>query len=84
LSHSADQQAPAAETRALVAVTDGEATLPPGPFSRLPAAPFLAHLIATDRGEPQTRERRRAGPDVAARAYASAAARAGGAISGRS
>ena len=82
LSHSADEQAPAAETRALVAVPDAEAALPPGPFSRLPAAPFLAHLIATAYGEPQTRDRRRAEPDVAARAYASAAERAGGAISG--
>jgi hypothetical protein len=58
--------------------------LPPAPFSRLPAAPFLAHLIATAHGEPQTRDRRRAEPGVAARAYASAAERAGSAISGRS
>jgi|tagenome__1003787_1003787.scaffolds.fasta_scaffold20969713_5 hypothetical protein len=84
LSHSADERAPAAETRALVAVPDAEAVLPPAPLLRLPAAPFLAHLIATAHGEPQTRDRRRAEPGVAARAYALAANRAGGAISGRS
>jgi hypothetical protein len=38
--------------------------------SRRPAASFLAHLIATSRGEPQTRERRRAEPGQAAQAYA--------------
>jgi hypothetical protein len=32
-------------------------------------AVFLAHLIATRRQEPQTRARRRAEPDEAARAY---------------
>jgi hypothetical protein len=84
LSRSADDKAAPTEQRALVAVPDTEAALPPGPFSRLPAAPFLAHLIATAHGEPQTRDRRRAEPDVAARAYASAAERAGGVISGRS
>jgi hypothetical protein len=45
------------------------------PLSRRPAAPFLAQLIATARGEPQTRERRRAEPETAAHAYAAAAAR---------
>ena len=35
-----------------------------------PAAPFLAHLIATVQGAPQTRERRRADPDWAITAYA--------------
>jgi hypothetical protein len=47
----------------------------PTPLSRRPAAPFLAQLIATARGEPQTRERRRAEPQTAAHAYAAAAAR---------
>jgi hypothetical protein len=42
------------------------------PAARLPAAPFLAHLIATARRLPQTRERRRASPGEAAAAYADA------------
>jgi hypothetical protein len=33
------------------------------------AAPFLAHLIATEQGVPQTRKRRRAGRDQAIAAY---------------
>jgi len=36
-----------------------------------PTAAFLAHLIATVQGAPQTRERRRADPDWAITAYAS-------------
>lgn len=36
-------------------------------------AAFLAHLIATDAGVPQTRARRRAEPEPSAKAYASAA-----------
>jgi hypothetical protein len=35
-------------------------------------ANFLAHLIATEQALPQTRERRRAAPDVAAAIYAAA------------
>ena len=73
LSHSADEQATAVETRSLVAVLEAEAAEPTSPFSHLPAAPFLAHLIATAQGEPQTRERRRAKPDAAAQAYRAAA-----------
>ncbi len=34
-----------------------------------PAAPFLAHLIASQQREPQTRDRRRAEPSTAAHAY---------------
>ena len=41
-----------------------------GPYYYRPAAPFLAHLIATAGGEQQTREHRRARPEAAARAYA--------------
>jgi hypothetical protein len=41
--------------------------------SRRPAATFLAHLIATAQGEPQTRDRRRAAPFEAAAAYAASA-----------
>jgi hypothetical protein len=40
-----------------------------------PRAAFLAHLIATRRELPQTRARRRAEPDDAARAYRAQAAR---------
>lgn len=69
LSRSADEQA-AAEHRALVAVAQIEPGESPCPYSRRPAAPFLAHLIATERDEPQTRERRRAEPDAAAQANA--------------
>jgi hypothetical protein len=50
-----------------------------------PQASFLAHLIATDRQLPQTRERRRAEPGDAIAAYAAvdagAPARAGGTLS---
>ena len=34
-----------------------------------PAAPFLAHLIASQQREPQTRDRRRVEPSTAAHAY---------------
>jgi hypothetical protein len=50
-----------------------------------PQASFLAHLIATDRQLPQTRERRRAEPEDAIAAYAAVdagtPARAGGTLS---
>jgi hypothetical protein len=39
-------------------------------------APFLAHLIATARQEPQTRERRRAEPSEAIAAYEAMKSRA--------
>ena len=42
-----------------------QTTLPP----RRTSASYLAHLIATERGEPQTRERRRATPHEAIAAY---------------
>jgi hypothetical protein len=54
---------------ALVAITPVPAaeqtTLP----LRRTSASYLAHLIATDRGEPQTRERRRVAPKEAIAAY---------------
>ncbi|HEY1544010.1 MAG TPA: hypothetical protein VGG01_16495 [Xanthobacteraceae bacterium] len=52
---------------ALQAVPAGEA-----PLRTHPDARFLAHLIATDQKVPQTRERRRAEPEVATMAYAAA------------
>jgi hypothetical protein len=60
--------APATGT-ALVAAAPAPAdpgVLPPPPRN---SAPFLAHLIATRAGHPQTRERRRAAPQEAAAAY---------------
>jgi hypothetical protein len=44
------------------------------PIRTHPDARFLAHLIATDQKVPQTRERRRAEPEVATTAYAAATA----------
>jgi hypothetical protein len=60
--------------RALIAlqpVERAEPTMRAGP-----QASFLAHLIATDRQLPQTRERRRAEPAEAIAAYAAASAKA--------
>lgn len=57
------------ESRAIIPVA------PPAPsertviHTRYPAAPFLAHLIATHMHAPQTRERRRAEPETAVAAY---------------
>jgi len=45
------------------------------PSSRHPAAPFLAQLIATRLQAPQTRARRRVGPQEAISVYAAMAAR---------
>ena len=56
-------------SRALIAV---DAPAPSGHLilaSRYPAAPFLAHLIATHMQAPQTRLRRRAEPEEAVAAY---------------
>jgi hypothetical protein len=61
------------EPRALVPVMEIAPAERPSSFSHRHAAPFLAHLIATARGEPQTCDRRRAAPDTAAQAYAAAA-----------
>ncbi len=47
-------------------VQSGEQTTLP---SRRTSVSYLAHLIATDRGEPQTRDRRRATPQEAIAAY---------------
>jgi hypothetical protein len=61
-----------ASSRALIAlqpIARGDT----GPQTR-PQAGFLAHLIATDRKLPQTRERRRAEPAEAVAAYAATGA----------
>ena len=67
-----DAGAPAAESRALVAVTPVAASSEPRTSHRLAA--FLAHLIATKEQLPQTRERRRAEPAEALAVYRAAAA----------
>lgn len=73
LSQSAHTEGPAEEHRALVPVAqpimEAEADEHLPLFSYRPAAPFLAHLIATAQSAPQTRDHRRAAPDVAAQAY---------------
>jgi hypothetical protein len=63
-----------AECRALVRVPhQAEAAVRSIPYGR-PAAAFLAHLIATVQGTPQTRARRRAEPADACAAYSAAMA----------
>ena len=71
LSRSAGE-ATLTEQRALVPVYEASRSDSHGPCARRPSAAFLAQLIATESAEPQTRELRRASPDTAARAYASA------------
>jgi hypothetical protein len=63
--------APSAQ-RALVRIApaDPASGISPRTAEARPAAAFLAHLIATVQGAPQTRERRRADPDWAITAYA--------------
>ena len=62
--------APRSESRALVPLAPAPlAARHCGPHSR-PDAAFLAHLIATAQGAPQTRERRRAEPVDAIAHYA--------------
>jgi hypothetical protein len=55
----------AAQGRALVKVSQPSRRAP----THLPGAGFLAQLIACDQKMPQTRERRRAEPQEAAKAY---------------
>jgi hypothetical protein len=62
-----------AQGRALVRLAPAQATSTKTANSR-PAANFLAHLIATADGAPQTRHRRRAEPDQADAIYAAASA----------
>jgi len=57
---------PTGTALAVVAPATDQGTLPPPARN---SAPFLAHLIATRHGAPQTRERRRAAPQEAAAAY---------------
>ena len=72
------------EHRALVPVvipvTEIDPDDHPIAVSHRPTAQFLAHLIATAEGEPQTRDHRRAAPDVAAHAYEATAAQMNGIV----
>ena len=70
---SAPQNAETA-TRALIPVAPAAPTERCLTLARRPAAPFLAHLIATRMQVPQTRERRRAEPEEAIAAYGAASA----------
>jgi hypothetical protein len=63
------QETAPAETRAVIAVAPPAPSERPIVHTRYPAAPFLAHLIATHIRAPQTRERRRAEPQDAIAAY---------------
>ena len=65
------------QSRALIAIeapAPAERSFTP---SRRPAAPFLAHLIATQMQAPQTRARRRVEPREAISVYAAMAMRRG-------
>jgi len=74
------ERAGSESSRALIAVAPPAESEPAPPLSRRPAAGFIAHLIATAQQAPQTRERRRADPDVAVSTYRAAMA---GAPAGR-
>jgi len=65
-----EAQAPA-ESRALTVIEPAAPSARAVPLSRYPAAPFLAHLIASRMQAPQTRALRRATPEDAMAAYAS-------------
>ncbi len=59
--------------RALVPVASAASAAPTGGRNPRPSAAFIAHLVATAQGAPQTRSRRRATADHAATVYAAAA-----------
>ncbi|HWP26519.1 MAG TPA: hypothetical protein VNL39_09275 [Xanthobacteraceae bacterium] len=63
---------PGSTGRALVPLIAAPETLPPQAVVRQPAC-FIAHLIATKQALPQTRERCREAPAVAAAIYAATA-----------
>jgi hypothetical protein len=66
--HEPHETAPV-EARAVIAVAPPARSERIIAHTRYPAAPFLAHLIATRMHAPQTRERRRAEPQDAVAAY---------------
>jgi len=63
--------APETESRALIAIEAPVASERTPRVTRHPAAGFLAQLIATQMQAPQTRARRRAGPEEATAVYRS-------------
>jgi hypothetical protein len=60
------------ESHALVAIAPAAPAERSWTHTRHPAAPFLAHLIATQMQAPQTRARRRAEPEQAIALYRAA------------
>jgi hypothetical protein len=77
-SVAADSPEPdVAESRALIAIEAPAPAERSFTHSRHPAAPFLAHLIATHMRAPQTCARRRVEPGEAISVYAAMAARRG-------
>lgn len=68
-SERREPEAAGTATRALIPVEAAAAGERMLPLTRHPAAPFLAHLIATRIQAPQTRTRRRAEPEEAMAAY---------------
>jgi hypothetical protein len=68
----ADCAEPAGESRALIALSG--ATHRCDRAASFHHAPFLAHLVATNDKHPQSRERRRAEPDMAIIGYRATAA----------
>ena len=70
-SDAQDWAPPEAECRALIAIEAPRPTEHSPRAARHPSAPFVAHLIATRMEAPQTRARRRAGPDEAISVYRS-------------
>ena len=61
------------QSRALVAITPPAKSERQAVSLKRPLAPFLAQLIATETGAPQTRARRRAEPEEAIALYSAAA-----------
>ena len=72
-SEAAKTDNSASASRALIPLSPVQASERPAAAVRQPAG-FLAHLIATEQAMPQTRERRRIAPNVAAAIYAAARA----------
>lgn len=69
-----EPEAPACESRALIAIPAPPPAERSGTASRRPLAAFLAQLIATQTQAPQTRVRRRAEPEDATGTYLAATA----------
>ena len=70
-----ETEAPACESRALIAIPAPVPAERAGTASRRPLAAFVAQLIATQTRAPQTRVRRRAEPGEVLAVYGTAAVR---------